>query len=144
MIRAVLDANVLVSGFPAEAGVPARLVELWARGRYELVVSEPLLAEASRAWGRPYYAARYAAADAEETLARLRQEAILTPITVRVAGVATHPEDDLVLAAAVSARSDYLVTGDRQLQKLGAYQGVAILSPRAFLDLLAAQEAPRP
>ena len=41
-----------------------------------------------------------------------------------------------MLATAVSAQADYLVTGDIQLQKLGTYGGVTILSPRAFLDLL--------
>lgn len=53
-----------------------------------------------------------------------------------------HPEDDLVLAAAVSARADYRVTGDSKLQLRGRYQGVIILSPRAFLDLLTVPAAP--
>jgi predicted nucleic acid-binding protein len=55
-----------------------------------------------------------------------------------VSGVATHREDDQILAAAVSARAEYLVTGDKQLQQLGIYQGVRVISPRAFLDLLEA------
>jgi predicted nucleic acid-binding protein len=53
-----------------------------------------------------------------------------------VTGVASHPEDDPILATAVSASADYLVTGDRQLQRLGSYRGVSIVSPREFLDLL--------
>jgi predicted nucleic acid-binding protein len=58
---------------------------------------------------------------------------------VTVTGVATHPEDDLVLAAAVSAGADYLVTGDRKLQALDTFEGVRILSPRQFLDMIEAQ-----
>ena len=58
--------------------------------------------------------------------------------TVTISGVTTHPEDDLVLAVAASARVDYLVTGDKPLQRLGAYRGVRVVSPRAFLDLLEA------
>jgi hypothetical protein len=46
-----------------------------------------------------------------------------------------------VLAAAVSADADYLVTGDRQLQRLGTYEGVRIVSPRDFLALLDADAA---
>ena len=53
--------------------------------------------------------------------------------------LATHPEDDLVLAAAVSARSDYLVTGDKKLQDLRSYQGVTIVTPREFLTILESQ-----
>ncbi len=58
------------------------------------------------------------------------------PITVTVQGVASHPEDDLILATAVSARADYLVTGDRQLLALGTFQGVQIVSPRDFVAIL--------
>ncbi|MBI4492031.1 MAG: hypothetical protein HY690_04490 [Chloroflexi bacterium] len=70
----------------------------------------------------------------------MRGEATITPLTAVVQGVATHPEDDLVLATAVSAGADYLVTGDHHLQELGTYRDVTILSPRAFLDLLTAQQ----
>jgi predicted nucleic acid-binding protein len=41
-----------------------------------------------------------------------------------------------VLAAAVSASADYLVTGDRKLQRLALYEGVTILSPADFVRLL--------
>ena len=58
---------------------------------------------------------------------------------MEVRGVATHPEDDLVLATAVSGQVDYLVTGDRQILRLGMYEGVTIISPAAFLDILHAQ-----
>jgi predicted nucleic acid-binding protein len=54
----------------------------------------------------------------------LDQTAERTPISVEVVGVATHPEDDVILATAVSADVDYLVTGDVQLQRLRAYRGV--------------------
>lgn len=50
--------------------------------------------------------------------------------------MATHPEDDLVLATAVSAQADYLITGDAMLRKLRTYEGVSIVSPREFLDVL--------
>lgn len=71
-----------------------------------------------------------------EAVALLRDEATITPITTIVQGVATHQEDDLILATAVSAGADYLVTGDQQLQALGSYRGVTILSTRAFLNVL--------
>ena len=60
-------------------------------------------------------------------------------MTAEVHGVATHPEDDLILATAVSAKADYLVTGDKKLRELGSYQGVSIVSPREFLDILESQ-----
>jgi len=65
----------------------------------------------------------------------------LVPITVEVRGVATHPEDDLVIATAVNAGADYLVTGDKELLAVGAYQSVTIRNPRAFLELLTGDDS---
>jgi predicted nucleic acid-binding protein len=74
--------------------------------------------------------------DAVRLRAFLESDLAYTPITVHVSGVATHPEDDLVLATAVSAEADYLVTGDRHLLSLGQYQGVRIVTPRDFAAIL--------
>lgn len=136
MITAVLDSNVLLSGFLTGEAPPARIVDAWLTGRFELVVSEPVLAELSRNIQKPYFRRRLTPAQIAEDLHRLRSVARLTPITVPVSGVATHPEDDDILATAVSGRVDYLVTGDRALQAVGSYQGVIILSPLAFLQQL--------
>jgi predicted nucleic acid-binding protein len=40
---------------------------------------------------------------------------------------------------AVSGQADYLVTGDKKLQALGAYRGVAIVSPAIFATTSIAQ-----
>jgi predicted nucleic acid-binding protein len=54
-----------------------------------------------------------------------------------VSGVATHPEDDLVLATAVSAGADYLVTGDIRFRtRVPSYQGISLVSPSEFLAII--------
>lgn len=60
----------------------------------------------------------------------------MASVAASVTGVVTHPEDDLVLAAAVSTQVDYLVTGDKKLRGLGVFQGVQIVTPREFVDLI--------
>jgi uncharacterized protein len=50
--------------------------------------------------------------------------------------VCRDPDDDHVLAAALAAKADAIVTGDADLLVLGAYQGIRILSVRAFLEEL--------
>ena len=137
MIIAVLDTNVLVSGFPAQRGVPAALIGFWRQGLYHLVVSDAILSELTETWRAPYWQARYSPMEAADAIALLRADAIVVPLTAHVAGVATHPEDDLILATAVSSGAGYLVTGDRRLRTIGAYADVAILSPREFFSLLA-------
>jgi putative PIN family toxin of toxin-antitoxin system len=136
VIVAVLDTNVLVSGFPARTGVPSTLLDAWHNGSYHLVVSEPILEELAETWQDPYWRSRFSIEECERAIALLLREAIVTPLTTEVTGIATHPEDDLILATAISGKATYLVTGDRQLQALSDFQGVTILSPRAFLARL--------
>ncbi len=51
-----------------------------------------------------------------------------------VHGVAADEEDDLVLATAVAAQADYLVTGDRYLLEIGEFRGIPIVTSRDRLD----------
>lgn len=138
MIVAVLDTNVLASGFVRRnsASTVVRIVDAWRAHRYRLVVSEHILDELARTFQDPYFRRFLTDAEVAADLTLLRRQATIATATAAVDGIATHPEDDLVLATAVSAMADYLVTGDRQLQSLGVYRGVAILSPRSFLDAL--------
>lgn len=58
-----------------------------------------------------------------------------------VDAVTGEPADDIVLACAIEAGADVLVTGDRKhLLPLGVHRGVRLLSPQALLAELHAAE----
>jgi putative PIN family toxin of toxin-antitoxin system len=138
----VLDTNVLASGvlgFHRSKSVPGMLLRRWRAGTFTLTVSEHILAELVRTFSNPFFTSQLDRQQIEAALATLRTGAVIQPITVRVARVATHPEDDLVLATALSAGAGYVVTGDKRLQDLDRHRNVAILSPRQFPDLLEAE-----
>ncbi len=96
-----------------------------------------------RTLATPYFSDRISAQTATQWVDAMNVLARDTVITAEVVGVATHPEDDLVLATAASARADYLVTGDRQLLRLGSFKGVSIISPADFARVLDEQDAGR-
>ena len=138
MTTAVLDANAFISATLVPVGIPAQIVEHARARHFTIVTSAHIITETTRALTYPRIQRKYKVRQADIARLRrfLRRRTVITPLGVPVQGVATHPEDDLVLATAVSASADYLVTGDAQLQKLGAYEGVKIVSPREFLSLL--------
>ena len=138
MIWAVLDANTVVSANLVEQGISAQLMRAARERRFRLVTSDAIITEVVRTLGKDRIQRKYrlTAADVERVRLLLEREAIKTPITAEVHGVATHPEDDWILATAISGRAEYLVMGDRQLQALGSYQSVKIVSPRQFADVL--------
>jgi predicted nucleic acid-binding protein len=57
-----------------------------------------------------------------------------------VRGVATHWQDDRVIATALAGSADYLVTGDKELLRLKSYRTVRIVSPLEFLEILRVED----
>jgi predicted nucleic acid-binding protein len=53
--------------------------------------------------------------------------------------VVRDPNDDVILASAIAAGADYLVTRDKNLLSLGAYEGISIIKPETFLHVLRGQ-----
>jgi putative PIN family toxin of toxin-antitoxin system len=142
VIKVVIDTNVLASGFLTAATPPGQLIDAWLAGLFELIVSAGILRELQRTFTKPYFVARLGPVKIANAQTLLRTQATLTPLTIQVQGVATHPEDDLILSTAVSAQADYLVTGDIQLQKLGTFRGVKIVGPSEFVQILAQVAGP--
>jgi hypothetical protein len=53
-----------------------------------------------------------------------------------LSAVGADPDDNKYLVAALEGRADFVVSGDRHLLDLGEYEGVRIITPRAFLTML--------
>jgi putative PIN family toxin of toxin-antitoxin system len=139
VIIAVFDTNVLASGiagYTTLSSTPGELLRRWRDSEFTLVVSEHILAELARTFTNPYFTRRLSSSEVKDAFAKLRSDAVFQPITVQVAGIASHTQDDAIIATALSAQATHLVTGDKRLQERGSTVGVTMLSPRAFLDLL--------
>jgi putative PIN family toxin of toxin-antitoxin system len=129
MRRVVLDTNILASGAISSTGTVSTIVDAWRSGQFKVIVSSPILEELARTFEKPYFRRYLTQTQSSRFLNLLQKRATVSPITVAVHGIATHPEDDFILATAISAKADYLVTGDTKLQRLGKYQDVTILNP---------------
>lgn len=136
-MRVVVDTNTLASGALGRTGSPpTAVVDAWREGLFTLVVSLDVMVELARTLAKPYFAARL---DPEVVVAFLQlvtRTSESVEIEGRIEGVATHAEDDRILEAALAGKATYLVTGDAKLQDLGEFEGVQIISPRQFHDLV--------
>ncbi|MDQ3655060.1 MAG: putative toxin-antitoxin system toxin component, PIN family [Chloroflexota bacterium] len=101
-----------------------------------IVASEHILDGVSRALATPYWRKRLDIHDIEDRLSRVRVLMDLADPVDDIHGAAEDDEDDLVLATAVAAKADYLVTGGKYLLRIGEFRGIPIVSPRDFLDLM--------
>ena len=139
MPRAVLDSSVLVSAFLTPHGSVARLLHEPARSQYQLCLSEYILTETaetllSKTQLRNY---TYADTDVRDFIRWLMTYAEMTTGLPDLRAVPDDPKDDSIIATAIAAKADYLVTGDRaHLLPIGQYEDIQIVSPRGFLDIL--------
>jgi putative PIN family toxin of toxin-antitoxin system len=138
LLRAVLDANVYVSAALRPEGPPGRIIERFLRGSdFEIVLAPGIVDEALRALSYPKV--RRLMRRGSDPLLWFEDIIVLADLVAGariVSGVCVDGDDDKYLAAALEGRASCIVTGDRHLLVLDEYQGVRIVSPRTFLDLL--------
>ena len=105
---------------------------------FQLVLSETTLGELHRkVLDKPSLARRLSSDEVAEFVATLHVVAEIIPAGAEeYEPITRDPQDDYLLAPAIRARVDYVVSGDHDLQVLGAVAGVKILSPAEFLRLL--------
>lgn len=136
MIKAVFDANVLISAMLTPTGTPGQLLARWDEGEFELVVSARLLEELERATQYPKLKRRLDASHVNDLLDALKD---LGHDVVDPNGPAPiqseDPRDDYLIALALKADAA-LVSGDRHLTDLRGT--IPVFSPAEFLDYLAA------
>jgi len=135
-LTVVLDTSVWVSGVFFRRGNPAAILRAWRDRRFELIVTPDTLAELERKLREKVTEFGAESALAEEWLAYVSTFAQVVPVTATVSGVCRDPDDDMFLTAALSGEAEYIVSGDHDLQVLDEYQGVKMLSPRQFAQLL--------
>ena len=130
-MRAVLDANVLISAVLSGRGAPAALLLAWQSGAFELIASPLLLAELRRALAYPKLARIIPAADASvyiDWLTRSARVAADPPGPPPIHSSA--PADDYLIALAAAERA-ILVSGDGALTTLA--DRIPVRTPAAFL-----------
>ena len=89
----------------------------------------PLLAELTDLLGRHKFKAKIAASGF--SVDQLVDRYAMLTVVVRplaVPRIARDPDDDHVIACAIAAQADFIVSGDHDLLDLGQYQGIAILN----------------
>lgn len=127
-MKAVFDTNVLVAAFVTE-GVCAKLLGRARRKQLDLVISPFILKEFENVLLKKFSASKEQLRATAKLISEVAQTVIPEP---KVSGVCRDPDDDQILSCALSARADYLVTGDSDLLELKEFRGIKILTPGAF------------
>ena len=127
-MRVVLDTNVLIAAFVSRGGLCAKLLEHCVEA-HEIVTSAGLLDEYQEKLVRKF---RLTPELADSNVALFRTLMVVVDPPPLAIPVCRDPDDDLVLATALTGGCACIVTGDKDLLVLGSYGAIQIKSPGDF------------
>jgi putative PIN family toxin of toxin-antitoxin system len=137
MPRVVLDTNVLLSGIAYPASMPGKILAAWRNGSVEVLLSAYILDELRRVLPRLTHRHGLTAAEIDDLVDALSIQAeIIEPLPAeesRLRDAADELVLDTLLAALNVSKSDYLITGDKDL--LAVADRYPILTPAQFWSL---------
>lgn len=128
-MRVVADTNIVVSGLMWK-GNSRRILDAARAGEIQLLTTIVLLAELEDVLGREKFSARLASAGvraSELVLGYAALASVIEPAEIEPV-VLADPDDDAVIACAIAAQCQVIVSGDQHLLDLKHYQGIRIVT----------------
>ena len=141
-MRLVLDTNIVISAL-LWRGKPYQLLEAVSRSRELHLFSSPaLLGELADVLARPMAAKRLALIGKTALEVLADYQAVIEVIEPRIVprAVLRDADDDQVIAAALAAHADFIVSGDDDLLSVGRYQTIHIVNAAQALLQLQGQD----
>lgn len=138
-MRIVLDTNVVVSAL-TWGGPPYQLVQMAIDSDVVLCTSLPLLDELQEVLLRDHLSSRLRQrqTSVEEAIVLYGKLAVTVSLIATPRVVPGDADDDQVIATAVAAQADLLVSGDRHLLVLGSHQNIRIVTPAEAIRVISA------
>lgn len=139
-MRIVIDTNVLLSGLMWQ-GAPHSLLDQAREGSVDLLTSQVLLDELADVMTRQKFAGilQRTSRTPERILHELRALMEIIVASPLPQPVCRDPDDDAVLACALAAHADLIVSGDADLLVLEQFQGIRIVTAAQVLKSLEAR-----
>ena len=133
-MKAVFDTNVLIAAFLTE-GICSKLLVRARKGECDLILSHDIIREFEKVLIKKFALSRQEISDVRAILAETTKEIIrqVNPIEP----VCRDKDDNKILACALAADADFLITGDEDLLIMKKYGKTRIISPKAFEGLFA-------
>ncbi|MEM9808629.1 MAG: putative toxin-antitoxin system toxin component, PIN family [Cyanobacteria bacterium P01_D01_bin.56] len=136
-MKVVIDVNIWVSAL-LWGGVPGQVLRLVYEQTIEGYVSTELLQELEATLRRAKFQSRLE--KRQQTVAGLMAIATALCPSVPIDDIEIpdlrDPDDAKIVATAIAASAEILITGDQDLLVLQNVQGIRMVTPTQFLDLL--------
>ena len=137
MQRVTLDTNIYVSALNF-GGRPAQLLGMAQAGTIRIDISDAIMAELIRVLREDFAWDGYRLHFMRQGLLKITNR--VTP--TRTLKVVDDPDDDRILECAVEAGSEFIVTNDQAILRLGRYGEITMIRAVDFLQRLRGRSLP--
>jgi len=144
-IRVVIDTNVLVSGLFGIKDSPSFHILSAVRTQRIILVTSPVIVEEIEEVIDRERIAKFTKMSKDERtdfMDKLIERSDVTAGKQLLHLTGRDVKDDKFLACASEAKADYIITGDRDLLVMQEYEGIKIVTPREFLEILKTVKKP--
>ncbi|WP_338835682.1 putative toxin-antitoxin system toxin component, PIN family [Neomoorella thermoacetica] len=137
-MKVVLDTNVVISGLLVPVGPPGRIIDLWADGKIDVVVSPAVITEYMEVFLRPKFAKAGTMEERQQLLEGFINLAntILVLPDIEIDIINADPSDNHFLECARTGETDCIISGDSHLLALKEYEEIPIITPGQFLEMI--------
>ena len=129
----VFDTNVLIAAIITE-GICSKLLHRARAGEFSLVSCPFIMMELRRTLSKKFRLSPGETASAMEPIGEAIEQNLAHDL--KITDICRDVDDDNIIACAVAAKADYLVTGDSDLLDIKSYRDIKIITPRDFEALL--------
>ena len=138
MFKIVLDTNVLVSALINPHGKPAQIINYVFENKIRLFTSPSIMEELERVLSYPKLMKRHGlnSEELKEFICDLLSIMSLIEEEKIIEVIMEDPSDNKYLSCAIDAKVDFIISGDIHLLNLGEYEGIRIVTPAQFLEIM--------
>lgn len=135
-MKVVLDTNVIIS-ILLWKGKTRKILDLTQNGKVDIITSDKIITELKKVITYPKFLilVNQSNLTSGRLVRRYLESVKLVKDRYLLKIIEDDPSDNIVLSCALSAKADFIVSGDKHLLNLKKFQNIPILSPKEFIDL---------
>jgi len=132
--KIVLDTNVVISALLSKDGNPAKIFELLLSEKIINFTSNDIINEIIKVYNREKIKELVTKEKISFIVNNFRKFSRIVIPNIKIDAIKDDQDDNKILECAVTAKADFIVSGDEHLTKLKKFKNIIILSPKAFLE----------
>ena len=130
-MKVLIDTNVLISGI-FFSGPPFEILKAWRDGSIDIILSSEIADEYIRV--SKILASRFPLVNVDRILFLVITYSNIVEAQPLSHQVCEDQDDDKFLSCAIASGCKVIISGDKHLLRTSGYQGIAIVTPRVFIQ----------